>query len=75
MHAFQIGLCTFKFDAEKKEYVARPFNIYLYPLSDNHIDPQGDDNRILSMHPSAIRFNVRNGFNFNRLYRQGVNYR
>ena len=55
--------------------MARPFNIWLYPHSDNHIDPHGDSNRILSMHPAAIKFNLRCGFNFNKLYRMGVNYR
>ena len=41
MYAFQIGLCTFKWDPVDKSYCSRPFNIYLFPNSENHIDVNG----------------------------------
>jgi len=31
MNAFQIGLCTFKWNQMEKAYKARPFNFYLFP--------------------------------------------
>ena len=48
--------------------------MYLFPHSDNYIDVN-DEQRVLGLQPSAIRFNVKNNFNFNRLFRMGVNYR
>ena len=58
MNAFQIGLCTFKWDQEAKKYIARPFNIFLFPHSENHIDLIGQDPRVLHFTTSALKFNV-----------------
>ena len=33
MNAFQIGLCTFKWDRAKQRYSMRPFNFYVFPNS------------------------------------------
>lgn len=31
--AFQVGLCTFKWDDELKKYTSRPFSFYVFPRS------------------------------------------
>jgi len=31
--AFQFGICTFKWDEDKRKYVARPYVLYLFPKS------------------------------------------
>jgi len=31
--AFQIGICTFKWDDEVKKYTYRPFSFYIWPKS------------------------------------------
>jgi poly(A)-specific ribonuclease len=31
--AFQVGLCTFKWDEELKKYMARPFCFFVFPRS------------------------------------------
>ena len=42
-HAFQLGLTTFKFDKDHQQFVARPYNIYLFPNSQNHVEtPEGN---------------------------------
>ena len=79
MNAFQIGLATFKFDATEKKIISRPFNIYLFPYSDNHINYYRngilDQPQVLEFTPGCLRFNTRNNFNFNKLFRMGLNYR
>ena len=79
MNAFQIGLSTFKYDATEKKIISRPFNIYLFPYSDNHINYYRngllDQAQVLEFSPSCLRFNTRNNFNFNKLFRMGLNYR
>ena len=59
---------------EEETYVARPFNVYLFPYSENYIDIN-DEQRILQYTPSCLRFNMKNNFNFNKLFRMGINYR
>lgn len=34
MNAFQVGLSTFRWDPDKKSYVVRPFNFYVFPNAD-----------------------------------------
>ena len=34
MNAFQIGICTFKWDAKKQLYSTRPFNALVFPNSE-----------------------------------------
>lgn len=74
MNAFQIGICTFKWDEKEKHYVNRPFNVFLFPHSDTHLDIN-DEAKVLSFMPSCVRFNIKNDFNFNKLFRMGVNFR
>ena len=31
--AFQVGLCTFKWDEERRKYMARPFCFFVFPRS------------------------------------------
>lgn len=69
MNAFQIGVCTFKWDAKKSCYVSRPFNAYVFPQS----EMMGD--AVLQFKSSNIRFLMKNHFDFNKLFTDGVNYR
>ena len=34
MNAFQVGVCTFKWDARRSTYCSRPFNVYVWPHSE-----------------------------------------
>ena len=74
MNAFQIGLSTFKWDEAEKKYVARPFNIYLFPYSENYMEIN-DEQKVLQFTTSCLRFNIKNRFDFNKLFRMGLNYR
>lgn len=48
--------------------------MYLFPHSENYIDVN-DEARMLMFQPSCLRFNCKNEFNFNKLFKSGVNYR
>lgn len=34
MNAFQVGICTFKWDEKQNAYISRPFNAYTMPNSE-----------------------------------------
>ena len=74
MYAFQIGIATFIWDQENMKYVSRPFNIYLFPHSPNQININGIQ-KILQFSTSCLKFNLRNKFDFNKLFSSGINYR
>lgn len=66
----QFGLCTFKVDEEKHMYEAKPYNFYLFPSPPNRSAP---DKRFLCQ-SSSIDFLVSNGFDFNKVFREGIPY-
>ena len=68
MNAFQVGVCTFQWDPTKNNYISRPFNAYVLP------DPALAD-RVLQFKASNIGFLVKNHFDFNKLFKEGISYR
>ena len=68
MNAFQIGICTFKWDKKQNCYISRPFNFDVFP----HSEILG--NKTLQFKASNIRFLIKNHFDFNKLFSEGVNY-
>jgi len=68
MNAFQIGICTFKWDPAHSCYSERPFNVYVFP----HSEILG--NSTLQFKASNIRFLMKHNFDFNKLFASGVNY-
>ncbi|KAK7502466.1 hypothetical protein BaRGS_00006419, partial [Batillaria attramentaria] len=66
----QFGLCAFKFNEETQSYEARPFNFYIFPRPYTR---QAPDRRFLCQ-SSSIDFLVQQGFDFNKLFREGISY-
>lgn len=60
----QFGLSAFRLDDEKQRYSQSTFNFYLFPRS-------GSQGSFLCQ-PSSLDFLVTNGFDFNRLIRDGI---
>jgi poly(A)-specific ribonuclease len=57
----QFGLCTFRWDAKRNEYEAKPFNFYIMPASSG---VRGAPERYFQCQASTIDFLARNGFDF-----------
>jgi hypothetical protein len=68
MNAFQIGVATYKWDAAKKKYSIRPFNFYVFPTTSMM------GKRTMQFNTSNINFLMSNNFDFNKLFREGINY-
>ena len=68
MNAFQIGIRTYKWNETKACYVSRPFNAYVWP----HSDILGD--RVNQFKSSNLKFLMQHNFDFNKLFKEGVNY-
>lgn len=66
----QFGLCTFTWDKKQELYVAKPFNFYIFPKVWNRQCP---DVRFLCQ-SSSIDFLTEHGFDFNKLFREGISY-
>lgn len=66
----QFGLCTFTWDKKQELYIAKPFNFYIFPKVWNRQCP---DVRFLCQ-SSSIDFLTEHGFDFNKLFRDGISY-
>jgi poly(A)-specific ribonuclease len=66
----QFGLCPFTWDSELQQWTAKPFNIYLFPLTSRVF---GHD-RSFSLQASTVEFLLENGFDFNKCFEQGVSF-
>ncbi|KAH9505297.1 hypothetical protein Btru_059193 [Bulinus truncatus] len=66
----QFGLCTFTANENEEKYVARPYNFYVFPRPFNRAAP---DRRFLCQ-SSSIDFLVAQGFDFNKLFKEGIPY-
>ena len=66
----QFGLCTFTWDKNQELYIAKPFNFYIFPKVWNRQCP---DVRFLCQ-SSSIDFLTEHGFDFNKLFREGISY-
>jgi len=67
----QIGLTIVSEDTEKGRYVARPYNFHLSPLP---ATKEQVFRRVWSYNSGAISFLMRNGFNIERPFSDGVHY-
>lgn len=65
----QFGLSCFKC-LGGLNYANRTYNFYIFPQPLKH----GDINRTYSLQAHAIQFLCQHGFDFNKLFRQGVSY-
>eukprot|EP00744_Colponema_vietnamica_P020892 GILI01029747.1.p1 GENE.GILI01029747.1~~GILI01029747.1.p1 ORF type:complete len:307 (+),score=75.08 GILI01029747.1:69-923(+) len=64
----QFGLSTFKWDEEKRVFVSKSFNFYIFPHPSD-----GRDDCFVSQ-ASSLHFLINNGFDFNKLFRDGLTY-
>lgn len=68
MNAFQVGVCTFKWNPATSTYGVRPFNVYTF----QHSDIMGDS--VLQFKASNIKFLTKHHFDFTKLFTSGVTY-
>ena len=64
----QFGICTFSWNDEQLQYVAKPFNFYIFPKPYNRQMP---DARFLCQ-SSSLDFLAGQGFDFNKWISQGI---
>jgi len=64
----QIGIATFKFDPSNGSYLAKPFNIFVFPTTLTGYSPQG---RCFLTEASSLDFLAKNRFDFNKWVYQG----
>ena len=64
----QFGLCTFSWDDEQRQYVANPFNFYIFPKPYNRQMP---DMRFLCQ-SSSLAFLADQNFDFNKWISEGI---
>ncbi|KAF9397438.1 hypothetical protein BGX21_008867, partial [Mortierella sp. AD011] len=67
----QIGISTFKFDPRNGDYVAKPFNFFVFPTTVAGYSPQG---RCFLAEASSLDFLAKNRFDFNKWIYNGVQY-
>ncbi|KAH7348346.1 ribonuclease H-like domain-containing protein [Rhexocercosporidium sp. MPI-PUGE-AT-0058] len=68
----QFGITCVEEDREKDFYLARPYNFNLNPLSADGVDLRLD--RTFTFSTSACDFLNKNGFDFGKVFREGVPY-
>ncbi|KAK5641654.1 hypothetical protein RI129_010201 [Pyrocoelia pectoralis] len=66
----QYGLCMFRYDKEKEMYKQQGYNFYIFQNSPNKYVP---DHRFLCQ-SSSIDFLATSGFDFNKLFREGISF-
>ncbi|XP_028393446.1 poly(A)-specific ribonuclease PARN-like [Dendronephthya gigantea] len=64
----QFGICTFSWDDEQQQYLAKPFNFYIFPKPYNRQMP---DTRFLCQ-SSSLDFLAGQGFDFNKWIYHGI---
>ncbi|XP_041435221.1 poly(A)-specific ribonuclease PARN-like isoform X2 [Xenopus laevis] len=67
---FQFGLCTFNYDNTEEKYLIKSFNFYIFPKPFNRNSP---DKKFVCQ-SSSIDFLANQGFDFNKVFRNGVPY-
>eukprot|EP00760_Papus_ankaliazontas_P003151 PhM_4_TR1145/c0_g1_i1/m.61815/K01148/PARN, PNLDC1; poly(A)-specific ribonuclease len=60
----QVGLCLFEKDPSSDDYITRPFNFYVFPLT----------GRVVVLEPSGVDFNRRNNMDYQRWIYEGLGY-
>ncbi|KAJ6263215.1 hypothetical protein Dda_1776 [Drechslerella dactyloides] len=66
----QMGLCFVAWDHTMHKYIAKTFNFYMSPI----VHPHLHYDRIFCCTADAMHFHQKHGFDFNKLYSQGVPY-
>ncbi|XP_002160561.1 poly(A)-specific ribonuclease PARN [Hydra vulgaris] len=66
----QYGISLFKWSEKKKSYKAMPFNFYICPRPYKKVH----NDVIFVCQSSSIDFLAKNGFDFNKLFHQGVSF-
>lgn len=66
----QFGLCAFKADEEKMSYKAKPYNFDVFPTPFS----QHAEDRTFLCQSSSIKFLRSHGFDFNKLFSEGIPY-
>lgn len=66
----QVGLCAFMYDETEKKFTHKAYNFYVFPKPP---DQRGTE-KCFKSQVSSIHFLVENGFDFNKLYRDGIPY-
>ena len=66
----QYGICLFKWSDKHKQYKAMPFNFYICPRPYKKIH----NDVTFVCQSSCIDFLAKNGFDFNKLFHQGVSF-
>ena len=66
----QLGISCFKADPETATWHAKTFCIYVFPRRLHRTAPR----RYLSFETSALEFMVENGFDYTKLFKEGVSY-
>ena len=73
----QVGLCTFHHDPATGEFVARPFNVYLFPRPLPY-ELVGRDastpDAVFRCQASSVEFLISQDFDFNKTFKNGIGY-
>ena len=64
----QFGLCAFSYDDKSNSYSNQAFNFYLWPATSEA------DTKSFSCQASSLSFLSRQGFDFNKLVKEGLDY-
>lgn len=64
----QYGVCAFKRDPSNGNYIAKPFNFYIFGVDTHDVQSR----RVFSATPSSLAFLRQNKFDFNKLIEEGI---
>nr|CAD7402014.1 unnamed protein product [Timema poppensis] len=66
----EFGLCVFHYNKEKNSFTHRGYNFYVFPrqFSQRSYDPQ------FRCSSSSLSFLISHGFDFNKLFKDGIHY-
>ncbi|KAJ3046100.1 hypothetical protein HDV00_003850 [Rhizophlyctis rosea] len=67
----QFGVCCFKWDPERKSYISKPFNAYIFPRAGTRFFQLDRD---FVSQASSLQFLSENDFDFNKWISQGISY-
>ena len=67
----QIGICTFHYAQDEQQYIAKPYNFYVFPRTGSRIF--GLDRHFLSQ-TSSLEFLQNNSFDWNKWIGEGISF-
>src|SRR3990167_1578143 len=65
----QLGICTFKWNEESKNYIAKPFNFEIFPANNS-----SSFGKIFYCDSSSLEFLITHSFDFNKLITTGIRF-